>query len=807
MKTAVATPPVLALACSFVAGAALAQSEPALPDPMWCAVLPLAVWFAIVRPRAAPMLAAVAGYTWAAFLAHVQMGASLPAAVEGRDLVITGVVRGLPVADPLRARFDFDVEAVEDGALEAEDNGLSVIPGGRVRLSWYRVRAAPVPGSVWRLTVRLRRPRGMLNPGGSDYEGRLFADRILATGYVKSGRRLGTAPALSFARLDTVRAELSRSIRATLEGYGSEDLIRALAIGDRSGITESRWRMLRVTGTAHLMAISGLHVGMAAAAAYWVALRTWVLVPRAALLVPAPQIAGVAAMLAAFGYSLLAGLALPTQRAMLMLAVVFASQLSRRRILPSHGLALALVAVLAADPHSVRAPGFWLSFVAVAAIVLALSTRPAAAAVGARTLAGRLRALGTVQIAVTVGLAPVTLSVFAEQSLVSPFVNALAIPLVGTLVVPVILLGLLAGAAFPAVAALLLSAAATVLDLMWPALEWIGAHTVMLRAPGEIGAWQLAAAAVGVLIVLAPRGLLIRRLGLVWMLPLIMVRPAPIEPGAYRVTVLDVGNGLSVVVETARRVLVYDTGPRMGTRLDAAALAVLPYLARRGHDTVDRVVLSHGDSDHTGGYRRLAESIAVRSMVANGAVGPHRPDAECMAGHRWTWDGVAFEVLYPFEGRLGFANAHSCVLRIEGTGGSILLTGDVERAGERALVARRRKALAVDVLVVPHHGSTTSSTPRFIDAVSPSVALFSAGERGRHRLPHPRVVARYADAGIVTYSTSRCGAVTLEFVPGRGPRIVRLEREAGRRYWHAGGLPCRGGPPPGPGPRSPEALR
>ena len=163
--------------------------------------------------------------------------------------------------------------------------------------------------------------------------------------------------------------------------------------------------------------------------------------------------------------------------------------------------------------------------------------------------------------------------------------------------------------------------------------------------------------------------------------------------------------------------------------------------------------------------------------------------------------------MYPFEGRLGFANAHSCVLRIEGTGGRILLTGDVERAGERALVARRRKALAVDVLVVPHHGSTTSSTPRFIDAVSPSVALFSAGERGRHRLPHPRVVARYADAGIVTYSTSRCGAVTLEFVPGRGPRIVRLEREAGRRYWHAGGLPCRGGPPPGPGPRSPEALR
>ena len=775
---------MLTLACSFVAGVALAESEPALPDPMWCALLPVVVWLAMAQPRARPMLAAAAGYAWAAFLAHVQMGALLPAAVEGRDVEIIGTVRGLPEADSLRARFDFDVE----------DGLRSPVPAGRTRLSWYGARASPAPGSIWRLTVRLRRPRGWRNPGGSDYEGRLFANRIIATGYVRSGRRIGSAPALSLARIDAVRAGLAGSIRTVLEGYGSEGLVRALAIGDRSGVSESRWRTLRVTGTAHLMAISGLHVGMAAAAAYWVALRAWVLVPRAALLVPAPQIAGVAAMLAAFGYALLAGLALPTQRALLMLAVVFASQLSRRRLLPSHGLALALVIVLTADPHSVRAPGFWLSFVAVAAIVLAISTRPAAGrrpATGTRTLAGKLRALGTVQIAVTVGLAPVTLSVFAEQSLVSPFVNALAIPLVGALVVPVILLGLLAGAVLPAAGAALLTAAAVVLDLLWPILEWIGARAAVLRAPGEIGPWQLAAGALGALIVLAPRGLLARWLGLLWMLPLVMVRPAPLEPGAYRVTVLDVGHGLSVVVETARRVLVYDTGPRVG-RLDAAALAVLPYLAWRGHDAVDRVVLSHGDADHAGGYRRLAESVAVASLVANGTVGPHRPDSRCVAGRRWTWDGVSFEVLHPFDGSSGFDNAHSCVLRIEGEGGSILLTGDVEREGERALVIRSEDALAADVLVVPHHGSATSSTPHFIAAVSPSIAVFSAAERGRFRLPHPDVVARYADAGIAAFHTSRCGAVTLEFVPGRGLRVVRLEREAKRRYWQAQNLPpCR----------------
>ena len=777
---------MLAFACSFAIGVALLENEPALPDPMWCAALPVAVWLALAKARAGPLMAVAAGYTWAAFLAHVQMGESLPAAVQGKDLEVIGVVRGLPRSDSRRTRFDFDVEESPDGSMTA---------GARVTLSWYGAHAAPAPGSVWRLTVRLRRPRGWHNPGGSDYEGRLFANHVVATGYVKSGRRIGSASALSPARVDALRAGLARSIRTALDGYGSEGLVRALAIGDRSGVSEERWKTLRVTGIAHLMAISGLHVGMAAGAAYWLVLRAWTVVPRAALAIPAPQVAGVAALIAAFAYALLAGFALPTQRALMMLAVVFGSRLSRRCMLPSHSLALALVAVLALDPHSVRAPGFWLSFVAVAVIVAALATRPAAET---RTFAGRLRILGTVQVAVTVGLAPVTLSVFAEQSLVSPLVNAFVIPLVGTIVVPPILLGLLAGAVLPSAGAVLLSTAAMVLDALWPALDWIGAHAAVLRAPGAIGPWQLAAAALGILILLAPRGLASRWLGIVWMLPLIAMRPAPaVGPGSYRMTVLDVGHGLSVVVETENRVLVYDTGPRVGSRLDAAALAVLPFLASRGHGTVDRVVLSHGDADHIGGYRRLAESVVVASMAANGPVGSHRPDSECAAGLRWVWDGVSFEVLYPFDGRSGFANAHSCVIRIEGSGGSTLLTGDIESAAERTLVARRSRRLAADVLVVPHHGSATSSTREFLDAVSPSIALFSSSEHGRHRLPDARVLARYEDAGAATFGTSRCGAVTVDFPAHREARVTGLEREARRRYWHATDLPCRGASPSG----------
>ena len=778
---------MLLIACLFVTGVAVLENEPVLPDALWCVSLPVLVPFMFMRVRARPVLAFAVGYFWAAFVAHVQMEAwGSAVAVEGRDIEVTGTVRGLPDADSRRTRFDFRVR----------DSTHAPLAGARLRLSWYGADAAPAPGSVWRLTVRVRRPRGWHNPGGSDYEGRMFANRIAATGYVRAGEVVGRAPAISLARLDVVRADLARWIRSALDGYESEGLVRALAIGDRSGVSEDRWRTLRVTGIAHLMAISGLHVGMAAGTAYWLATRAWTLVPRAALLVPAPQVAGLAAVFAALGYALLAGLALPTQRALLMLGVVFASLLARRCVPHSYSLAFALIAVLVVDPHSVRAPGFWLSFVAVAAIVTALATRPVA---NTHTVSGRLRMVATVQIAVTVGLVPVTLVVFAEQSVVSPFVNALVIPLVGVIVVPVILLGLLAGAVHPPAGAAMLAAAAGVLDAMWPVIEWIAANAVMLRAPGEIGAWQLAAAAVGVLIVLAPRGLTLRWLGLAWMLPMLAMRPAPVDPGAYRMTVLDVGHGLSVVVETARHVLVYDTGPRAGTRLDAAALALLPYLARQGRDRVDRVVLSHGDADHVGGYRRLVGAISIGATIANGAVGPHEPDLACAVGTEWDWDGVSFEVLYPFRERTGFDNAHSCVIRIAGSGGSVLLTGDIESDGERVLVARSRRRLAADVLVVPHHGSTTSSTRVFLESVSPSIGIFSASEHGRFRLPHPDIVSRYVRAGVATYSTSRCGAVTVEFLAGGEPRIARFEREAGRRYWHMSDRPCRGGPGIGPG--------
>ncbi|WP_025772468.1 DNA internalization-related competence protein ComEC/Rec2 [Thioalkalivibrio sp. HK1] len=814
---------MLRFALFFALGVAWLETDRSLPDPMWCAFLPMVVWAAFSQARAHIGWAALAGFLWAALLAHLQLASALPEALDGQSIEVIGTVRGLPQADPMKVRFDIDVRAVE-----VERPGWSAsLPEGRIRLWWYRTQEMPQPGTIWRLNVRLRAPKGWRNPGAFDYEGWLFTNRIIATGQVHFGEPVGESALFSLAKVDALRAEISRRLRESLAPWQSEGLVRALAIGDRSGISEYQWEVLRTTGTAHLMAISGLHIGMAAASVYWVVVRIWRLVPWLMLRIAASQAAAMAAMIAASAYALLAGFSLPTRRALIMLAVVFGSQILRRRLLPSHGLALALSAILILDPHSVVMPGFWLSFVAVAAILAIIATqgeaghsKPSPDAVGDPSLPLRirsrgrafveismrwLRSLGRVQIAVTLGLVPISLAVFSEQSLVSPVVNALAIPLVGVAVVPLILAALVIFFLFPAVANGLLGPAATILDALWPLLARISSSVGTLPAPGGIEPWQLILAAVGVLTLLAPRGLLPRWTGICWLLPLLMARPDAIRQGEWRLTMLDVGHGLSVVVETARHVLVYDTG---SGRPDATARALVPYLRWRGHRAVDRVVLSHGDSDHVGGYPTLERKVRVSELMANAP--PPRsmtptpasmpdirsstarlPDRPCLAGDRWEWDGVSFEILHPIHfvaGTKGKArNNQSCVIRIEG-GGSALLTGDIESESEYALIRRGRRKLEADILIVPHHGSKSSSTPAFIDAVSPSIALFSTAVRGRFSLPHTEVLDRYAKRSIASMTTPRCGAMIFEF--SGTVRIKRIERDEMVRYWRREGLSC-----------------
>ncbi|MDN7699599.1 DNA internalization-related competence protein ComEC/Rec2 [Burkholderia semiarida] len=768
--------------------------------------------------------ACVAGFGYAAARAEWRLDDGLPPEWEGRDIVVTGVIRGLPVVDETGARLLF--------AVESNDAGLARFPP-LIRLSW-RAYGAPATRDAlpdlraaqrWRFVVRLKRPHAEANPGVRDSEAAWLAAGIRAIGYVSAPRRavlLDARAAGWRASIDRVRDALRARIGEVLgTDAAHRGIVAALAIGDQSGIGDDDWRVLRNTGTSHLVAISGLHVGLVGAIAGWLVSMVWRRMrwrARAATLVlPAPYAAALAALVAAAGYAALAGFNVPAQRAWWMIAGGGVAYLAGRSVPTSAVLCAALGGVLLADPWAVLSAGFWLSFGAVAVILQAVAGWRAVRELdendgidendetGAESrtagLRRRLRGWATrcrrriaeatrVQYAVTIGLAPLTAAWFAQVSLSGPFGNAFAIPWVSSVVTPVVLAGIALPAPFDAGAFMLAHAAlAPMMTLLGHLADW-PAGVLWLRMPE----WPvLALACVGVAWALMPRGWPLRWAAPLTWLPL--VAPAPDAPpaGGFRLTVLDVGQGAAVLVETARRILLFDAGPgaestHAGTRI------VAPALRARGIAAIDSLVLSHADADHAGGASAVYAATDVRQLLA-GIAPRHRLWREaqaagvadrlpCAAGQRWTWDGVVFTMLWPPDGvGTGSSNGQSCVLRIDAGGTSALLTGDIEAAAERRLVADARDALPAQILVVPHHGSRTSSVEPFLDSVGPRVAVFPVGYRNRFGHPHRTVLARYEARGIPLPRTDRDGAVRFDVAPAGGGFAFARYRDERRRYW------------------------
>ncbi len=757
-------------------GLAVPAWLPALPPPAWVAagvlVLPAALR---LPPRARPLAWFAAGLLYALIRAHLALPPAWLAQAEGRDVVVEGTVASLVERDSRAARFVFH-------ARRLAWNGGARACGCRLRLAWYARRGGAVPplapGQRWRLTVRLKRPRGFANPGGFDYGAWLLQRRIDATGYVRT-RPPPEALGRGGGGLHALRGALLERLQAALDGRPAGGLVAALALGERSGIDPRQWEVLRRTGTGHLVAISGLHVGLVAGLAFFLARRLWTLVPGAARYLPAPRAGAMAGFAAAAAYAALAGFSVPTQRALVMVAVAMAMLSAQRRAPAADGLLLALVAVLVLDPLAVLGAGFWLSFGAVAVILWAAAGRHPG-----RGWRARAAAALHLQGAVALGLVPLTLLWFGQAALVSPLANLFAIPAVGLVAVPLVLGGTAClGAGLEAAGGGLLGAAAWLLEQVMAVLASLAAWDAgQWQAPAP-GPAALALGVAGVALLLAPRGLPGRWLGLVLLLPLLVPQPPRPEPGGFRLAVLDVGQGLAAVVETHRRVLVFDAGARFSARFDAGSAVVAPYLRARGWRAVDLLVISHGDGDHAGGVPGLARALPVGRVLApepwHGAGLTARP---CAAGQAWTWDGVRFEMLGP-EGRGGRRNDRSCVLRVEGAVHSALLPGDIEAGSEYRLVARAGDGLASEVLVAPHHGSRTSSTPRFVAAVAPRLVVFPAGWRNRFRFPAREVTARYRAAGAILAQTGRDGAVLVDAPPAGPLRLVRW-RDAARRFWH-----------------------
>lgn len=758
---------------AFAAGVLLLQTRGELPPPLpWLAggvlaCLPLGL---CIRPATRALFLVgclLIGFGWAAWRADSRLADELGREWEGRDVEVIGSVAGLPQDFERGVRFEFVVEQrVTAGA---------VIPG-HLQLAWYAGANGPPavsPGERWRFTVRLKRPHGGANPGGFDYEAWLLERDIRATGYVRPG------PATRLASFVWRPGHVVERLRAAVRDHFQRALpesqwpwtgiLTALAIGDQKAVQGDLWSVFNRTGTTHLMSISGLHVTMVAGLAGWLFAAAWRRVPVLALRLPAQQAGLLAAAVAAMLYALLAGFGVPAQRTLYMLLVAVAATLSGRLVAPSRVLALALLTVLLLDPWAVLAAGFWLSFGAVGALLYIGS-----AAVGeGGGWRARLRGWGVVQWAATLASLPVLLLVFQQFPLVSPLANLLAVPVISFVVTPLVLLAAL----LPWPPILLLAHA--VVDGLMAFLFWCAAWPVWQAPVAPL--WAVLAAAFAVLVCLLPRGVPGRWLGFCLLMPAVFWPAETIPPGEARIDVLDVGQGQAVVVRTAEHLLLYDPGPRYGPDADAGQRVVVPYLRWLGARRIDRLVVTHADSDHAGGLASVQAALPVGGLLSSSAeAGGER----CRAGQQWQWDGVDFAILHPLvedyaEARSG--NNLSCVLTVTAGGQRLLLTADIEAADEAALLARAPAALAAQVLLVPHHGAKTSSSAPFVAAVGARHAVISVGYRNRFGHPRDEVVGRYAEGGAQIWRTDRDGALAV--VLRREGVTVGAWRQARQRYW------------------------
>lgn len=615
---------------------------------------------------------------------------------------------------------------------------------GRLRLSWYHPPQMLRVGQCWKLTAKLRPPIGFANPAGFDYEQWLLSQRIGGLGYVRDAQRQHADCPVKW-QVNNVRQLVAQQFALQPASLGAA-LLSALAIGDRSALSAEAWQVLRATGTHHLLAISGLHIGMAAAAFSLFGIGLWHVCAPLRKRLPRRLLAAAASMLGALAYAALAGFSTPTVRALIMLTVVVICMLKRQQLQVWRSWCLAFTCCLIIDPLAPLTSGFWLSFSAVAIILLVIN--------GRLGVTPRWLQAMQLQFALSLLSLPLTVGFFGYFSLVAYLANLVVVPAVSMLVVPLAITTAVAALIVPNAVAPLHALGVRLLEFIWWALECFASFPGAVWELAAVSWFTLAGLALAVFIVIFARkwvsGLLAAALLLPW-----LFTPVGLRTGEFRLDVLEVGQGLAVVVRTAHHTLLYDTGPRFGSAGSAGDWVVLPALRAFGVRQLDRTIVSHWDSDHAGGLAAIASAMPL-GQVLSGKSGP-MPSVACRAGQAWEWDSVRFEVLHPRHDNWGDNDA-SCVLRLSSQFGSALLTGDIERAAEIRLLPSIRP---VDVLLAPHHGSASSSSPAFVSAAAPRWVIYSTGRGNRYGFPNLAVQQRYLAIGAVPYNTANAGAIAV----------------------------------------------
>lgn len=770
MLDAARTPPFgIAAALALLAGVSVCLALPwLLPWPLLLAMLAAGAAYWLMGRAGRWVGPLLFGFALAGLHATHALHLQLPTAWEQREVSVTGRIAELPTHESRRTSFLLRIDK--------DDAQPAPLRGRLLRLAWYddfdgssTGRERLTAGQRWQLTVRVRAPRGLRNPGSMDSEKHAMARRLTATGYV---RNPADAELLSPPRgVHAWREAMSARIAAAVP-TGSARYVRALALGDTRGLDDDDWLALRANGLTHLIAISGFHVGLVAGFFALAVVGVWWLWPALSMRCPLPIAAAVAGLAGAVIYAAVAGFALPTVRTVLMIAAVAAVRMLRRRSSAFDTLALAAIAVLLVDPLASISAGFWLSFFGVAWLLWCLPDA------GRRPLHDFLSAQGVASL----GLLPLSVILFGQASLAGPVANLVAVPWWSLVVVPLALIG--TGLEFIQAGwgTLAWRAAAWCFELSWPLFQWLAATDLALWWLPEPRWFALPLACLAAFWMLLPRGVPGKALAVLLWLPLLLPARNLPAPGEVELVVFDVGQGLSVLVRTHRHSLLYDMGPAVPDGFDAGERAVLPALHALGAMRLDRAIVSHGDSDHAGGFPAVRKAIPLaRAYTPEGSpVGGAEP---CRAGDRWTWDGVNFAFLHPPEHFPYLGNEASCVLRIQGAHGAVLLTGDIGEVIERDLVWRDPLAVRADVVLVAHHGSGHSSDPGFIAATHARWALVSSGHGNRFGHPDASVLERWRLAGARTRDTARDGALNVRL----GAAGVQLEtrRGAHRRLWDA----------------------
>ncbi len=684
----------------------------------------------------------------------------LPTQLIKKDVKVTGVIASIPKKSPLGVSFIFHVQRFQTHAVNI-----------KIKLTWYQHPPTLIAGQYWQFTVRLKPPHGLHNPGGFNYQRWLFANGIRATGYIVN--RAQHQLLKSTLSLNKIRQQVQSTISHAINNHPLAAIIAALTTGSRSLMQANTWQVFQRTGTSHLIAISGLHVGFVASVAFLLMTWIWRCNTKLLLIIPAQRAAAVTAMLVAILYGLLAGMSLPTQRAVIMIIVLMCGQLLYRPMASWRRLLLAFGIVVLWHPFSLSAASFWLSFSAVGIIIYTTCHRYP----GYRGFINGLR----LQLIIFCALLPLTLWFFQKISLILFFANLIAIPWVGFIIVPLALLATITLAINIHAAQHLFQLTALLLKPLWLLLQW------MSNWPGAVwyhvlpSSITLALSIAAILILFAPAGLPGRWLGLLGLLPLFFMRVAkPVEHAVW-LTLLDVGQGLAVVIQTQHHAMIYDTGPRYPTGFDAGQSIVVPYLQHQAITKIDVMMISHGDNDHIGGAQAILKALPVKKILTSVPKRfTHHVANTCAKGQHWQWDGIQFQVLSPPANTAYQGNNSSCVLKITAAKQSFLLTGDIEQPTEAALVQHARSQLHATVLIAPHHGSKTSSTTAFIKAVAPHYVLFPVGFYNRFGFPSAQVVQKYRAIGAQLFTTAKQGAITIRISPSGQ---VRLGAAFSRRYY------------------------